>query len=78
MQIIMLHGSETWILNIGYEKRLNSIEIDFWRRSAITSRLEFFLNSGIREIIHVKQDVLQTFELIFYFLNFYTLLKIID
>ncbi|KAH1004460.1 hypothetical protein HUJ05_005269 [Dendroctonus ponderosae] len=55
----MLYGCETWQLTTHLERRLRSLEMDFWRRAAGKSRLERITNEEIRVIMNVKTDMIE-------------------
>lgn len=62
VQSVMLYGSETWTLNKAQEKKILSVEMDFWRRSAGVSRTEHIRNEEIRRRMEVKRNVLEVIE----------------
>lgn len=62
VQSIWLHCSETWIINLSLNKILLPTEMHFWRRSTRAPSLEKVKTLRIREIMDVKQDLVQTIE----------------
>lgn len=58
LQSVVLYGCETWQLTKALERRLLSLEMDFWRRAAGISRAERITNQRIREIMKVGQTII--------------------
>ncbi|XP_030753973.1 uncharacterized protein LOC115880819 [Sitophilus oryzae] len=55
----MLYGSKVWQLSEKHKKKLMSIEMDFWRRSARISRLDRIRNERIREKMKVEGNIVR-------------------
>jgi hypothetical protein len=49
----MTHAAETWCLKAKTVAKLNSTEMDFWRRSAIISRKDKIRNTIIKQIYNI-------------------------
>nr|CAH7740812.1 unnamed protein product [Callosobruchus chinensis] len=62
VQSICTYGSETWELNKKDRQKLLSLEMDFWRRGARISKLDRIRNDRIREIMNVKQTIIDAIE----------------
>jgi len=56
---IVLYGCETRQLTTNLERRLLSLEMGFWRRSAVRSRLEKITNDKIKEIMKVETTIVE-------------------
>ncbi|KAK4883930.1 hypothetical protein RN001_000201 [Aquatica leii] len=60
--IITTYGSEIWVLNKRDRDRLLALEMDYWRRSNGTSRLEHVRNEQIRQDMKVDKTIIDTIE----------------
>jgi len=52
------YAAETWRLKVKTVEKLNSIEMDFWQRSARISRKDKIRNSIIKQKINVVRSLL--------------------
>jgi len=52
------YAAETWRLKVKMVAKLNSIEMDFWQRSARISRKDKIRNSIIKQKINVVRSLL--------------------
>ena len=59
IESVLLYGAETWTIGCAKEKKLLSTEMDFWRRSARTSRIERKTNIEIRTRMGVKTNIIK-------------------
>ena len=62
IESVLLYGAETWTIKSASEKKLLSTEMDFWRRSARTSRIERKTNIEIRARMEVKRNIIATID----------------
>jgi len=53
------YAAETWCLKAKTVAKLNSTEMDFWRRSARISRKDKIRNTIIRQKINVARSLLE-------------------
>ncbi|XP_030754900.1 uncharacterized protein LOC115881517 [Sitophilus oryzae] len=58
------YGSETWELTRRNKDRLLALEMDYWRRSSRTSRLDYVRNVCIREQMQVNGTILDRIQAI--------------
>ncbi|KAJ8952322.1 hypothetical protein NQ318_017216 [Aromia moschata] len=56
---IVTYGSEVWQLREKSIKSLEATEMDYWRRAAGRSRLERIKNERIREVMGIKQTIVE-------------------
>ena len=54
----MTYGAETWELKSRTISKLNSTEMDFWRRSARISRRDKIRNSVIKQKMNVQNSII--------------------
>lgn len=62
VESIATYGAEVWELNKRDQDRLLALEMDFWRRSSGTSRLEHKRNDEIRQNMEVEKTIIDTIE----------------
>lgn len=62
VESILTYGCETWTLNQKRKQMLLSTEMDFWRRSSRTSRIQRVRNEEIRNTVGVQQTVVERVE----------------
>ncbi|KAK4873810.1 hypothetical protein RN001_013170 [Aquatica leii] len=62
VESIITYGSEIWVLNKRDRDRLLALEMDYWRRSNGTSRLEHVRNEQIRQDMKVDKTIIDTIE----------------
>lgn len=62
VQVILMFGAATLLLNLHLKNRPFSTQMDFYRRFVGKSRVETIKNSRVFEIILVKQDFVKTVE----------------
>lgn len=56
---IILYGCETWQINKSQEAKLNTIAMDFLRRSARISRMDKIRNDRIRDIMMIEKPFIE-------------------
>ena len=54
----MTYAAETWCLKVKTVSKLNSTEMDFWRRSARISRKDKIRNSIVKQKMNVTRSLL--------------------
>jgi hypothetical protein len=57
LESILIYGCDVWAVDYGLKKKLLSIEMDFWRRDARTSRILKVRNEVIRERMGVTRTI---------------------
>ena len=62
MESVLSYGSEIWITNEYYRKRILAVEMDYLRRSARVSRLDHIKNQEIRNRMDAEETVLERIE----------------
>lgn len=62
VQNISTYGSEIWTINKKCERRLKSLEMNYWRRSCGISRLDRIRNEDIKERMDVQESIIDVIE----------------
>ena len=59
VKITIIYAAETWCLKAKKVAKLNSTEMDFWRRSARISRKDKIRNTIIKQEMNVARSLLE-------------------
>ncbi|KAJ4435246.1 hypothetical protein ANN_23824 [Periplaneta americana] len=62
VESVLNYGSEIWVTNAYYRKRILALEMDYLRRSARVSRLDHIKNEEIRHRMDAEETVLKRIE----------------
>ena len=59
---ILTYGAGNWVINKNNQRKINAVEMEFWRRCCQLTRLDKVRNEEIREKMNVQNDTLTFIE----------------
>lgn len=63
VESVLCYGSEVWTLKAENLRKLNTVEMDYLRRSAGISKMEHIPNQEIRNIMHAEETVVDRIQI---------------